>query len=138
MKVKDVMSHTVTIIPAECNISEAAEQMKKHNIGTVIVGDKENVVGIITDRDITIRVTAEGLDPRHTRVADVMTSRPFRTFDDEDLEDACLYMQDMRVRRLIVLNRQRDVIGVLSLDDVAAKTGKTKLAGYVLSKVATT
>ena len=136
MKVKHVMSHMVTIIPGEWSVREAAEHMKKHNIRTVAVGEKESVIGIITDRDITIRVTAEGLDPVRTRVEDIMTLGQFHTFDDEDLEDACLYMQDMQVRRLIVLNRQRRVVGMLSLDDVVVKIRNRRLPRYALSRVA--
>jgi len=137
MRVKDIMTRIVVMLPPECSVEVAAEHMKKENIGLLPIGDKDKVLGVITDRDITIRVTAEGRDPRRTRVREVMTPNPSYTFEDEDIEDACLHMQDKHVRRLMVLNRSRDLVGVLSLDDVAVKTRKNDLTGYVLSKVAT-
>ena len=100
------------------------------------VGDKDNLLGVITDRDITIRVTAAGLDPKHTTLREVITPGCVHVFDDQDMEDACLHMIDNHVRRLVVFNRSRDLVGVLSLDDVAVKTTKEKLTGHVLAKVA--
>jgi CBS domain-containing protein len=112
--------------------------MKIHNVGLIPVGDRHNVVGVVTDRDITVRVTAEMRDPKHTPVGEIMTPGPEFCFEDEDIEEACLRMQDDHRRRLIVLNRQRDMVGVLSLADVAAKTSKERLTGHVLSQIVRT
>jgi CBS domain-containing protein len=69
--------------------------------------------GVISDRDITIRVTAESKDPKHTPVQDVMTAGNAYCFDDQDVEDACFMMQEKHVRRILVLYRKRDLAGIL-------------------------
>jgi CBS domain-containing protein len=119
-------------------VEDAARIMKDNAIGLLPIGDRENIEGAITDRDITVRVTAESRDAKHTPVGDVMTKELFYCFDDEDIEDACFKMEDNHVRRLIVFDRSRDVVGILSIDDVAVRARKEKLAGHALSKVAKT
>ena len=136
MRVKDIMTTMVLIIPKETSVEDAARMMRDNRIGLLPIGEKENVIGVITDRDIAVRVTAEGLDAKHTPVRDVMSRQWFYCFDDSDIEDACFMMEDKRVRRLLVFNRSRDLVGVLSLDDVATRTTKERLAGHALSKVA--
>jgi CBS domain-containing protein len=136
MRVRDVMTRTVLAVPPESNVAYAARVMKENRIGLLPVGDRDHIAGTITDRDITVRVTAEGRDPVHTEVREVMTPESFHCFDDQDLEDACLMMEDKHVRRLTVLDRTHTLVGILSLDDVAVRTTKEKLTGYVLSKVA--
>ena len=136
MRVKDIMTKLVLIIPKETSVEDAARTMRDNRIGLLPIGEKENVIGVITDRDIAVRVTAEGLDAKHTPVRDVMTRQWFYCFDDGDIEDACFMMEDKHVRRLLVFNRVRDLVGVLSLDDVATRTTKERLAGHALSKVA--
>ena len=136
MRVGDVMTRIVLAVPPESSVEYAARVMKENQVGLLPVGDRDNIAGTITDRDITIRVTAEGKDPRHTEVREVMSPKSFYCFDDQDLEDACLMMEDKRVRRLLVFDRTHALVGILSLDDVAVRTTKEKLTGYVLSKVA--
>ena len=137
MRVRDIMTKNPFIIPEETSVEDAARMMRDHKIGLVPIGDKQKVAGVITDRDITIRVTAESKDPKHTAVREVMTPESAYCFDDQDIEDACFMMEDRHVRRLLVFDRTRDLVGILSLDDVAARTRKEKLVGYALSKVAT-
>ena len=136
MRVRDLMTRIVVSMPPDSTIETAARYMKENDIGMLPVGDKDNLLGVITDRDITIRVTAAGLDPKHTSLREVITPGCVHVFDDQDMEDACLHMIDNHVRRLVVFNRSRDLVGVLSLDDVAVKTTKEKLTGHVLAKVA--
>ena len=136
MTVRDVMTKNPFIIPEETSVEDAARIMREHKIGLVPVGDKKNIAGVITDRDIAIRVTAESKDSKHTPVREVMTPHGAYCFEDQDIEDACFMMEDKHVRRLLVFDRARDLVGILSLDDVAARTRKEKLVGYALSKVA--
>jgi CBS domain-containing protein len=124
------------IIPEETSVEDAARMMRDHKIGLIPIGDKERISGVITDRDITVRVTAEYKDPKHTPVREVMSPNRAYCFDDHDIEDACFMMQDKHVRRLLVFDRMRDLVGILSLDDVAARTRNERLVGYALSKVA--
>ena len=136
MRVKDIMTRLVLIIPKDTSVEDAARLMRDHRVGLLPIGEKENIIGVITDRDIAVRVTAEGLDAKHTPVREVMTRQWFYCFDDADIEDACFMMEDRHVRRLLVFDRKRDLNGILSLDDVATKTTKEKLTGHALSKVA--
>ena len=136
MRVKDIMTRLVLMIPMDTSAEDAARLMRDHRIGLLPIGEKENIIGVITDRDIAVRVTAEGLNAKHTPVRDVMTRQWFYCFDDVDVEDACFMMEDRHVRRLLVFDRKRDLTGILSLDDVATRTTKEKLTGHALSKVA--
>jgi CBS domain-containing protein len=136
MRVRDIMTKNPFIIPEETSVEDAARIMRDQNIGLVPIGDKENVVGVITDRDIATRVTAESKDAKHTPVREVMTPNSAYCFEDQDVEDACFMMEEKHVRRLLVFDRARDLLGILSLDDVAVRTRKEKLVGYALSKLA--
>ena len=136
MRVRDIMTKHPFIISEETSVADAARMMRDRKIGLVPIGDKEKIAGLITDRDIAIRVTAEYKDPKHTPVREVMTPDGEYCFEDQDIEDACFMMEDKHVRRLLVFDRTRDLVGILSLDDVAARARKEKLAGYALSKVA--
>jgi CBS domain-containing protein len=138
MRVDDIMTRIVVTIPPDTSVEDAARAMKANGVGLLPIGDRENIAGVITDRDITVRITAEGKDAKHTPVRDVMTRQPFYCFDDQDVEDACFAMEDKHVRRLLVFDRKRDVVGILSLDDIATRTRKDKLVGHALSRVAKT
>lgn len=135
MKVGDIMTKCPFIIPGEASAEYAAGMMRDHNVGMLPIGNKENIAGVITDRDIAIRVTAECKDPKHTPVSEVMTADGAYCFEDQDVEDACFMMEEKHVRRLLVFNRTRDLVGILSLDDVAVRGRKERLAGFALSKV---
>lgn len=137
MRVKDIMTRMVLTISPDDSVDDAARVMKKNGVGFLPVEDNNREVrGVITDRDITVRLVAEGLNPKETRVRQVMTAQPVYCFQDEDLEDACLRMADTGLRRILVYDRSHDLAGILSLDDVAVKTYKEKLAGHILRKVA--
>src|SRR5690242_6098384 len=121
MKVGDVMSEYPLIIPEETSVEYAAGMMRDNHIGFIPVGSKDCVAGVITDRDIAIRVTAGCKDPKHTRVHDVMTHKGAYCFEDQDIEDACFMMEDKHLRRLLVFDRSHKLVGILSLDDVAVR-----------------
>ncbi len=135
MRVRDVMSDYPLIIPEGTSVEYAAGMMRDNHIGFIPVGSKEDVAGVITDRDIAIRVTADCKDPKHTFVQDVMTRDGAYCFEDQDIEDACFMMEDKHLRRLLVFDRSHKLVGILSLDDVAVRGRRDKLAGYALSKV---
>lgn len=137
MRVQDIMTKIPLFIPDGSTVEYAAQMMRDHNIGLIPVGDKDRIDGVITDRDLAIRAIAESKDPRHTAVREVMTANAAYCFEDQDIEDACFMMEEKRVRRLLVFDRMRDLVGILSLDDIAARARKEKLAGYALRKVTT-
>jgi len=136
MRVKDIMTQVVLTIPQETSVEDAARMMRDNNVGVLPVGEQDHLDGVLTDRDLVVRAIADGRNPKHTPVSDIMTKQLFYCFEDNDVEDACFMMEEKHVRRLLVFNRRRDLIGILSLDDVATRTNKEKLTGYALSKVA--
>ncbi len=116
------MSSPLETINAEATITNAAEKMKSFDIGVLPVMNEDEVVGIITDRDIVVRVIAEGLDPQSTQVKRAMTTEIFSCPEDMDIEDAAKLMEDRQVHRLLVLGEEGAVTGILSIGDIARKT----------------
>ena len=135
MQVSEVMSKHVDCISPEATLTAAAEQMRALNVGALPVCDNDRLVGMITDRDIAVRSVAEGHDPCADRVRDVMTSKLYYCFDDQDIDQAGDVMREKQVRRLPVLNRQKRLVGIISLGDLAVETGDEQLAGHVLEGV---
>ncbi|MDQ3701579.1 MAG: CBS domain-containing protein [Chloroflexota bacterium] len=135
MKVADVMTRSVDVANPDARLDEAAERMRQLDAGVLPVVDGDKVVGMITDRDITVRATAEGRDPVTTKVSEIMTSEVVFTYDDEDVKDAAKLMQDHQVRRLVVLDREKKLVGIVSLGDLAVDTKDDKLKGQVLEDI---
>jgi CBS domain-containing protein len=100
------------------NVLDAARRMRDRQVGTVIVVDEMRPVGIVTDRDLTVRVLAQGLDPKLTRVSEVMTPSPTTVREEDSIEAALAYMRAGRFRRLPVVGRDGRLLGILALDDV--------------------
>lgn len=135
MRVTEVMTPWVECVHSDTTLHEAAARMKSRDIGMLPVCDNDRLVGVITDRDITVRATAEGEPPTIIRVGDVMTLDLLWCFEDADLADASLLMQEKQVRRLLVLNKDKRLVGILSLGDLAGQTGDHKLIGRTLEAV---
>ena len=135
MKVNEIITHDPEVIRPGTALIEAAQKMKSLDIGMLPVCDGDRLVGVITDRDITVRGVAHGCDPKTTRVQEVMTPEVIYCFDDEDVKDVAKKMEEKQVRRLPVLNREKRLVGIVSLGDLAVRTGKEKLAGEVLEAV---
>ena len=135
MKVNEIITHDPEVIRPETALIEAAQKMKSLDIGMLPVCDGDRLVGVITDRDITVRGVAQGCDPKTARVQEVMTPEVIYCFDDEDVKEAAKKMEEKQVRRLPVLNREKRLVGIVSLGDLAVRTGKEELAGEVLERV---
>jgi CBS domain-containing protein len=135
MKVKDIMTSNVECVWPEDTLQEAALKMKEMGIGPLPVCDRLHIVGMLTDRDIAIRGVAAGRDPRSTKVRDVMTCEVIRCFEDEEVEEAERLMQSRQVRRILVVNRDERLVGIVSLGDLAAETGNPQRVGEVLQDV---
>jgi CBS domain-containing protein len=119
MQIRDVMTRGVNVVDPDAPIVEAASIMSKRNIGFLPVCDGDRLVGALTDRDITIRATAKGLDPNATPVRDVMTDEVTYCFDDEDIEKTADLMKQNRLRRVLVVNRKKRLVGIVALGDLA-------------------
>jgi CBS domain-containing protein len=108
--------------------------MKTLDVGPIPVCDGDRIQGMLTDRDITIRATAEGRDPNTTRVREVMTPDVVYCFEDQDVREAAHVMEERQIRRLIVLNRDKRLVGIVSLGDLATQTDDEELDSSELSE----
>ncbi len=135
MRVKDVMTKGAECVGPAASLQEAAGKMKGLDVGTLPVCEGDRLVGMVTDRDITVRATAEALPPRLGQVRDVMTPDVVSCFEDQDVEEAARLMKEHQIRRLVVLDRDKRLVGIVSLGDLAVETGDEKLAGQTLEQV---
>lgn len=125
MKVRDVMTKSVTSIRPDATIKDAAQMMQQHNIGSIPVVDANGLVGIVTDRDIVVRNIADGQDPATTPVKNVMTSQVTTVTPEEDVHAISQMMASRQIRRIPVVENQQ-LVGMVSLGDIAT-TGKTNM-----------
>jgi CBS domain-containing protein len=127
MRLSNLMTGAIQTIAPGASLAEAAKKMASADIGSLpVCSDKRNVVGIITDRDITVRAVARGLDPNLTMVQDVMTREVLSCRSDSDAEAACGLMQAKQVRRVVVTDGDDAPIGVVSLGDIALSLREPK------------
>ena len=131
--VKTIMTADPARIGPHDTLQAAAQSMRRNNIGFLVVYEAPaGVVGVVTDRDITVRATAQGLDPTRTEVRDSMTANVITCHEDDTLEDAAWRMQRHAIRRVVVVDHERQLVGILSVDDLARALGAERLAGQVL------
>src|SRR3954463_13356713 len=123
MKVSDAMTRDIRVASPEETIRKAAQIMATLDAGALPVGEEDHLIGMITDRDIAIRGIAKGKGPK-AKVRDVMTEDVKYCFDDQEVEEVTRNMADIQVRRLPVLNRDKRLVGILSLGDIAIRDGK--------------
>jgi CBS domain-containing protein len=133
-KISEVMTRDVHIASPNQTIREAANEMAKADIGSLPVGENDRLVGMITDRDIVLRAVANGRDSK-TAVREVMTDRIQYCFEDDDIVGVAENMAHLGVRRLPVLNRDKRLVGIVALSNVA-NCGETKAATKLLKGVA--
>ncbi|HXG21648.1 MAG TPA: CBS domain-containing protein [Methylomirabilota bacterium] len=137
MKVRDIMTSQVEIIHPDVTLQEAATKMSQLDVEPLPVCDGEQLIGMLTDRDITVRATAKGCDPTATTVREVMTPEVVYCFDDQDVETAAQMMEMRQIRRVPVLNRGKRLVGIVSLSDLAVEIGNRDLAGETLERAST-
>jgi len=119
MRISEIMTPDPELIDPTATVRDAAQRMKNEDIGALPVGENDRLIGMVTDRDITVRAVAEGSDPSSTTVRDVMSEKIYYCFEDDDVEDAAKCMADNQVRRLPILNRDKRLTGIVSLADLA-------------------
>ncbi|HLV30572.1 MAG TPA: CBS domain-containing protein [Chitinispirillaceae bacterium] len=134
MKVSDIMTHNVDYASPSDSVQTVSERMRDENIGVVPVFENDQPVGLITDRDITIRAVAEGKDPVQTKVSEIMTHEVIFCMENMDVEDAVRIMEYKKIRRLLVKNEFNEFTGILSIGDVAMSM-TIELTGEVLQEV---
>src|SRR3546814_7093168 len=133
MKVSEAMSRDVQIASPEQTIQAAAQLMTDIDAGVLPVGENDRLVGMLTDRDIAVRAVARGRDPQ-TTVREVMTAEVQYCFDDDDADAVCENMAEQQIRRLPVVNRDKRLIRILSLGDLATADGGAG-PGHALSGI---
>ena len=133
-KLTDLMSRDVKVISPDMSIREAAIEMRKGDFGMLPVGEKDRLIGAITDRDIAIRAVAQDKDG-NTKVRDVMSEGIAWIFDDESVEDAAKMMSQRQVRRLPVVDRNKRLVGIVALGDFAVESSEIRPAAEALSEI---
>jgi CBS domain-containing protein len=135
IKVIDVMHHSPFVISPQKTVKDAARLMKEENCGVLPVGThSEKIVGIITDRDILLRVTAEGKDASKTLISEVMTPEVQICDGHSSLEDAAEQMSEHNIRRLIVITKDRGM-GIVTLAELLRNQGNWRISDKVLHKL---
>lgn len=135
MKLSDIMTRNVNVVHPDATIREAAEKMKAHDIGVLPVCDGEKIKGMITDRDIVIRAVGMGKDTRKAPVREAMTRDVAYCFEDEEVADAARVMKEKQIRRLLVLDRDKKLVGLISLGDLSRQGDDERLSGEVVRSV---
>jgi len=135
MRLSNIMTGSIQTVGPGASLAEAAKKMASQDIGSLpVCADGRKVVGIITDRDITVRAVARGLDPNRTCVQEVMTKEVLSCPADRPVEEACALMEARQVRRLLVTDDDERPIGIVSLGDIALCL-RSQESGQVLRKV---
>lgn len=120
--ISEIMTRDATVISPNDNVQQAARIMRDWNIGAIPVCDGKRLVGMITDRDITTRAVAQGISPADTKVADIMTDQVQWCYEDQTAGEVLQQMGDQQIRRIPVVNRNKELTGVVSLGDLATRT----------------
>jgi CBS domain-containing protein len=129
------MTGDVTCVSPETTLQQAAQKMRDLDVGSLPVCDNDRLVGMITDRDIAIRAVADGRDPNEMRAADIMSEGVEYCFQDDALEDASQIMREKQIRRLVVLDHDKRLTGILSLGDIAVSARDEEEVGETLEEI---
>ena len=135
-EVRELMTPSVSTVGSRASIQEAAELMRDHDIGILPVIEDGRLVGVLTDRDVTVRSVARGLDPRRTLVREAMTAHAVTCHQEDTVHEALRRMNEAAVRRVLVIDANERLVGMLSLDDLARTPGAWEQIGQLIEHVA--
>jgi CBS domain-containing protein len=135
MKIREVMTEMVELVDPDTVLHDAAQRMRDVGIGFLPVGVDDRLVGTLTDRDITVRAVADGLDPKVARVREAMSRTLVYCFEDQETSEAATLMAGNKVRRLPVLNSAKRLVGVISIGDLAVRTGDDDVVGQTVQDI---
>jgi CBS domain-containing protein len=135
MRVREVMSKKPEFLQPTATLKEAAAKMQELDCGFIPIGENDKLIGAVTDRDIVIRTLAEGKDPNKTTLRDVMSERIEFCFEDDDLNKAVKRMENSKVHRLVVLNKDKRMTGILALGDIARLSRDNALCAEALKGI---
>jgi CBS domain-containing protein len=135
MQLKDVMTKNVQLTDPGATLKSAAALMRDGDFGLLPVGENDRLVGTLSDRDIVVAAVAEGKDPNSTAVRDAMSEGIAYCFEDQSVDEAADVMRKRQIRRLPVLNRDKRLVGIVALADLAVESGSIKPAAQALSGI---
>jgi CBS domain-containing protein len=118
-QIKDVMTPNFKWMAPDSPVAQVAQQMRDMDCGFMPLAENDKMVGMITDREITIRAVAEGKNPADLQAREIMTAKTYYCFDDQDVEEVCNNMGEIQVRRLPVVTRDKRLVGIVSMGDLA-------------------
>ncbi|MEU5938973.1 CBS domain-containing protein [Micromonospora sp. NPDC047548] len=124
-RVSDVMTKQVVYLPAETTLDEAARVMKEADIGDVVVTDGATLAGVLTDRDIVVRAVAERSDPSTTTIGAIITREVMMIEQHSTASEATALMRERNIRRVLVCDNERRLVGIVSLGDLAMQLDPT-------------
>jgi CBS domain-containing protein len=134
-KISEVMTDRPRAVTPQTPVREAARLMEEEEVGSLpVVGDGSQLVGIVTDRDIAVRVVGRGLDPEQTSVREIASQEVYALSPDDDLDDALETMARAQVRRVPIVVRENELVGMVSQADIA-RAGKDKTTGQVVEAI---
>ena len=135
MQVKEIMTCYVEMINCDAKIIDAAQKMKSLDVGALPVCEGDSLVGVITDRDITVRAIARGMSPTTTVINDIMTPEVFYVFEEDNINEAAKLMEEEGTHRLLVLSSDNKPVGFITLADFAVKAGDEHLTWEILERL---
>ncbi|MFM6927804.1 MAG: CBS domain-containing protein [Bdellovibrio sp.] len=135
MIVREIMHPKAKVINFSQTVEEAARLMEKEDCGSIPIEKDDKMIGMLTDRDIAIRVVAKGKDPQKTKVQDVMSEGISYCYDDDDVQEVSRKMAGRQQRRLPVVDRNKRLVGMLSLGDIASRANNANLTHETLSRI---
>jgi len=129
--VQDVMTTNVVFLPSETTLAEAARTMREQDIGDVVVADGPALTGLVTDRDIVVRAVAERFDPASTTIGEIVTKDLVTVRPDDSIQAAALLMRDHAVRRVLVCDDEKGLVGIVSIGDLAEQIDPESVLGGI-------
>jgi CBS domain-containing protein len=129
------MTRKVEVISPDATTADAARRMAQLDVGSIPVCDGGRLIGILTDRDLVVRVMASGREPKMTHIKEVMSDAMHYCYEDEDSAKAARLMSERQIRRLPILSRSKQLVGIVSLGDLATKNEDAAASGGVLKHV---
>ncbi len=137
MRIRDIMTRDVQSVTPSESIREAARLMDELNVGVLPVVEGERLIGMVTDRDITVRATSAGKAPDQTRVSEVMSDDPASCYEDDVVSDVARLMGQKQIRRVPVLDADDKLVGIVSLGDLAVESDRPQTSAEALERIST-
>jgi CBS domain-containing protein len=129
--VQDVMTTNVVYLPSETTLAEAARTMREQDIGDVVVADGPALTGLVTDRDIVVRAVAERFDPASTTIGEIVSRDLVTVRPGDSVQSAALLMRDNAVRRVLVCDDEKGLVGIVSIGDLAEQIDPESVLGGI-------